>query len=542
MNKILSLKLNKLSVILLSGFLLMLIFMWGFMFALYNQAENNRKVSARNFQLLEDSSAILKTSDYMTNLVRFYAVTGDKQYLDAYWKEVNETQTRDKTLQNMKNIGIPQYVLLNAEKGKQASDELIKLEEKSFEAQKNGSREKAMSIVLGPEYAKEKEIVDGYLHNFAQDVTDYAIKLSKDHSASLIKLIVLCAVIMTVMAVFFTIVMGLFFKTLTKAMGELNFLFGQIADGDMTVKAPVLTGESEIYETYRSVNIFILNISDILRNVISSSEEVASGNNQLSATMEELFSTFQGQTSQVNENAESMNSVNLTVKNTVDKLDKNSAIINGAVEKAYEGRSKLSDLKGSMENIHTQANSLSNTINKLTESSEEIGNIVTVINDIADQTNLLALNAAIEAARAGEAGRGFAVVADEVRKLAERTQKATGEIKTIISTLQSDSSSASKEMEDASLRVKEGVQGIEETEKVFGDIFAAIDTVKNTTTAIARDISEEYDVLQKINSNSQAVASGIEESNVAVEEVTKTVSHLQQRVEALKAMVSRFRV
>lgn len=542
MSKLLSFKLGRLATAFIIAFMFMLVSMCGFMFKLYSIAKNQEQFTKNSFIALQATADIRSTSDYLTNMTRFYAVTGDKQFLDNYWREVKEEKTREKNLKIIQGLHLPEPIFLLIVNGKKTSDELIKIEEASFEAQKSGQKDKAMGIVLGTEYNDLKESMDKTQKDFMQAITDYSISNTKDYSSSLIRLILTCTISMSIMAISFVTFLALLFKGLNKALTDLNELFSKIADGDMTVKAPVIEGNSEIYETYRSINIFLLNISDILRNVITSSEEVASGNNQLSSTMEELFSTFQAQTLQVNENADNMNNVNITVKNTVGKLSENSSIIDKAVERAGDGRSQLSFLKNSMENIHIQAESLSSTIGKLSGSSEEIGNIITVINDIADQTNLLALNAAIEAARAGEAGRGFAVVADEVRKLAERTQKATGEIKTIISTLQKDSYSASQEMEDASTKVKEGVVGIEKTEAVFGDIFSGIDRVKNSTQLISADISQEYEVLQKINSNSKSVALGIDESNSAVAEVTKTVSHLQRRVEELKTMVGRFKV
>ena len=194
---------------------------------------------------------------------------------------------------------------------------------------------------------------------------------------------------------------------------------------------------------------------------------MASSNNQLASTMEELSATFSEQSHQVNDTAVSLDSMTETVKDAVTSLNNNQEIIDNTVKSANEGKKQLNDLKESMEKIHTDADSLSDTITNLANSSSEIGNIVTVINDIADQTNLLALNAAIEAARAGEAGRGFAVVADEVRKLAERTQKATSEVTNIVSTLQNEAITASSAMSKEAEKVKEGVQNIEQTENIF---------------------------------------------------------------------------
>jgi methyl-accepting chemotaxis protein len=195
-----------------------------------------------------------------------------------------------------------------------------------------------------------------------------------------------------------------------------------------------------------------------------------------------------------------------------------------------------------MNNIKDKTTQLSYTIDSLNESSGKIGEILGVINDIADQTNLLALNAAIEAARAGDAGRGFAVVADEVRKLAERTQKSTSEIAQIITSLQKESSAASKEMSGANESVGNGLESIESTDEKFVYVVKSVKDINNTTSEVNNGIGEQFTMIQSINDNTQALASGIEESVQVVSEITLTVNHLQQRADTLKQIVARFKI
>ena len=197
----------------------------------------------------------------------------------------------------------------------------------------------------------------------------------------------------------------------------------------------------------------------------------------------------------------------------------------------------LNNIKNTMLEISDNTKQLSKTIDNLLESSTQIGEILTVINDIADQTNLLALNAAIEAARAEDAGRGFAVVADEVRKLAERTTKATSEIENIISALQHESEQAAIAMKSADTSVSTGVDVIEETTSSFRLVVDGVNDVTNSTHTMMTNFEEQYHTIQDVADKTQAIASGIEESNVAVNEVTVTVDHLQERTEKLKILV-----
>ena len=280
----------------------------------------------------------------------------------------------------------------------------------------------------------------------------------------------------------------------------------------------------------------------IIKEVKDATNEVASGNNELAATMEELSTTFDSQAKQISDMVLSMDTVRDISNETSQALDTNMDILEGAAVKTQSGADQLNGVQQDMMTIKNETVSLEAVISELADSSNQIGEILSVINDIANQTNLLALNAAIEAARAGEAGRGFAVVADEVRKLAERTQHATGKIESIIGSLQQKSNLASVEMTKSVESVQAGVDNIGETNEGFKSAVESVMDLHREMKTVAESVSNQYSTILTVVDNTQVIAAGIEESNQAVSEVNRTVAHLQERTDGLKMLISKFNV
>ncbi|MDR4502324.1 MAG: methyl-accepting chemotaxis protein [Nitrospirales bacterium] len=311
--------------------------------------------------------------------------------------------------------------------------------------------------------------------------------------------------------------------------------------GDLTKRVPVHSHD-EIGELARYFNLFIEKMHKSMTKVAGAIDRIASSATELSATAEQLSYSANGQNSRMVQSASAVEEMTMTAGEVARNSTEAARIAQETSETARTGHEVMAQTVSGMQQVSDAVGQSANIIMTLGKSSDQIGEIVRVIEDIADQTNLLALNAAIEAARAGEQGRGFAVVADEVRKLAERTTKATKEIGDMIRQIQQDTKSAVASMEDGTQRVMGGVELANKT----GEALEKIQSMVNQTTSMIQQIAdaaeEQSSATRQIASDLEAVAKSTKEASGGVSESAKASHDLSMLATELQSLIGTFRV
>ena len=338
---------------------------------------------------------------------------------------------------------------------------------------------------------------------------------------------------------------SLIYVILLSVIGNIRMLINLTAqlnegDGDLTRRIKV-TNKDEIGKLADNVNCFIENIQVLVGGAARSVSVVASGTTQLAASVEELSVTFGEQSKEISGIAAAMNEMSATAVSIEGNIRDVEKAADSAAESIDDGSRELDSIVKLITDVKYDSDSLAQTIKKLGETSHEIGDIVKVINEIADQTNLLALNAAIEAARAGEAGRGFAVVADEVRKLAEKTQSATGEIINIVNLFRTETENAVKGAEKTSANIDRCVSQSENTKNSFMRISKAVMDASDKNTVITVSVNEQSEAIQHTGQSTAGISAGIEQSAAAVDEIAETLNSLEITAESLRQAVEKFK-
>ena len=295
---------------------------------------------------------------------------------------------------------------------------------------------------------------------------------------------------------------------------------GSLAEGDLTVRATVT--EDITGAIADSINFAVEALRSLVTTINEPAVQVAAAAQETQATAMHLAEAAEQQAQQITSASAAINEIAVSI----DEVSKNSAesadVAQRSVQIAGKGAAIVRQTIQGMDNIRDQIQETSKRIKRLGESSQEIGSIVELINDIAEQTNILALNAAIQAASAGDAGRGFAVVADEVQRLAERASNATKRIETLVQTIQSDTNEAVTSMEQTTTEVVAGARLAEdaglalgEIEKVSNDLADLIQNISQASrlqSSAATNISATMNVIQEITSQTSLGASQTAES------------------------------
>lgn len=329
--------------------------------------------------------------------------------------------------------------------------------------------------------------------------------------------------------------------TLIHPINESVEVLTIMATGDLTARVVGdYKGDHQLIKN--SINAVSESLSRALEEVTESVSATASAANQISSSSEEMAAGANEQSSQTAEIATSMEQMTTTILENTKNASFAAETAKNAGVKAKQGGKVVHETIDGMNRISIVVEKSAEMVFALGKNSDKIGEIIQVIDDIADQTNLLALNAAIEAARAGEQGRGFAVVADEVRKLAERTTKATKEIAGMIKTIQNETSQAVKSMEEGTHEVENGKRLAKEAEIVLNDIIDVAQKVSDTVIQVAAASEEQSGSSELISKNIEGINNVTKETSQGISQIARASEDLSQLTVNLQDLIAKFKI
>ena len=329
------------------------------------------------------------------------------------------------------------------------------------------------------------------------------------------------------------------FRQLITYMKELAHVAETVAANDLTVTVDPKSEKDVLGNSFKTM---VTNLATIVTQLGGSAEEVASASAEISTSAEQISRGAQTQEQQVTQVSSAIEEMTATIVESSKNAGEATEGAKGASDTAADGGQIVNETIEGMGRIATVVRESGENIGKLATAADQIGEIIGVIDDIADQTNLLALNAAIEAARAGEQGRGFAVVADEVRKLAERTGKATGEITDMIKGIQQGTQEAVTSMEAGVKEVDAGRELADKAGNSLTEVVNGSQRIMDMITQIATATEEQSAAAEQISKNVEHVSSATKESAAGAEQAAKAAEELSRNAEGLQQIVGRFKI
>lgn len=525
-------------------------------FAAFNIVLSNMQTVQLNAALALDQYRV--GSKTLTYEVRSYAVTGEQKYADAYMKELNEDQNREKAKKALEKCGLTKQEWASLDEIAGLSENLVPSEENAIEAAGRGDLQEAQRQVFSSEYADAVDQI-----NAQTDETIRSINARKGRQQAIMKviqIILVCLLIVSFGYIIWQIFRIIKFATteLLEPIKKVSDQMAALADGDFREPLDLKEDDSEVgsmvsaiafmkqnllhmieeisqvlesmgngnynvqleqnyvgefIKIKDSLNIIISKMRETLTTLKEVSVQIDSGSEQLAYAAEDLAEGSTDQAGQVSELVHVFEDMTQTMENNVKKAQQSVDIASKAGVTLSHGNAKMQELK--------------TAIGEISRCSEQIGTIIGTIEDIASQTNLLSLNAAIEAARAGEAGKGFAVVAEQVKSLAEESGKAAGK--------------TTKLIETAIAAVDSGITIADEAAANMDEVMVGASAATETMSQIAVMLQNDVEHMRKVRTNLQQV-SAVVDNNSATSQETAAVSEEQKaQVEAMVDLMGKFK-
>lgn len=325
-----------------------------------------------------------------------------------------------------------------------------------------------------------------------------------------------------------------------EAVLQLLDEMGDLADGDLTVKAEVRDNIAGAIAD--SINYTIDSLRDLVVEINHATEQVTSATSVAQGTSEQLLNAAETQSAQITQTTEAVNDMTRSILQVSSNAAQASQVAQRSLEAAVQGSQAVQNTISGMNEIRTQIQETSKRIKRLGESSQEISEIVELISDITEQTNILALNAAIQAASAGEAGRGFTVVAEEVQRLAERSSEATKQISAIVKTIQTDTHGAVVAMEKSTEGVVEGARVADAAGQALNEIESVTTNLARLIQSISAATNAQTDSAKTVANNMQMIQEITTQTTEGTKLTADSVGQLTSLAEELRDSVAGFKL
>ncbi len=536
-----------------------LLLMMAALFAYSNVSRRLETAHENRYELTYNANRFMNGSAYLTNEVRAFAATGIKEHYDNYFNEVNNLKNRDQGVAAMQKIGITSEEQAMIDSMYALSNQLVPLEEQAMEQVQAGQQSTAISYVYGTEYsaaiAKINLIKEQFLDALSRRTLQEVESLSR--IANVIRVVMVLALV--VVGVLQAFSMRVIRKRILHPVIAVRDQMGEISQGNLSAQFQWEPDSSEIGMLVASIHETKQELKKYINEIDSTLAQMARGNMDLriSTDFRGEFLPIQSALRQILDSLnEALFHIHQTAQEVSDESQRVAAgsqtLSDGAVQQAStveELFAGIQDISGQVERTSGDADqarkfsveageqlrlcsqkmgTLTSAIADISESSQKISGITKAIEDISFQTNILALNASVEAARAGAAGKGFAVVADEVQRLASKSAESAKDITNLIA--------ASVQL------VQYGTSLSEETTQALSEVVASAQQSADLVGQIAESAQTQSQSLRQLTEGMERISGVVQTNAATAEESASSAEELRRQAEKLKLSVQRFRL